>query len=136
MAWNGKKGIAIFDKHKENVVTWRPIPSSNTSSLLIRTIKPDNRGNFWIGTMSGLFIVSEDGQQYSQHTNFTGDPGLLIDHEIRSLSVSREGTFWLGPHYGGVNYHNALSHQFGSLRLPDQQGRRAFKIGDPCCRLK
>jgi ligand-binding sensor domain-containing protein/signal transduction histidine kinase/CheY-like chemotaxis protein/AraC-like DNA-binding protein len=131
--WLGteKKGIAVFDKQQEKVVTWQPIPSMNTSSLLIRTIKTDPQGNFWIGGMSGLFVVSPDARHFRHYTNSPDNPRSLSDHEVRSMFMTREGTFWIGTHYGGVNYHNALSRQFGFLKLDGQYDRVAFKIGGP-----
>lgn len=131
--WIGteKKGIAVFDKQKGKVVTWEPIKSLDTESLSVRTIKPDNQGNFWVGCMSGLFIVSQDGQRFTRHTNAPEQTGSLSDNSVRSVFLNREGTFWVGTYYGGVNYHNTLSGQFGSLRLVDQHGRKPFKIAAP-----
>ncbi len=131
--WIGteKRGIAVFDKQREKVVSWQPIPSLNTESLSIRTIKPDNKGNFWVGCMSGLLIVSQDGKHYTLHTNSPERAGTLSDNSVRSIFVSRDSTFWVGTYYGGVNYHNALSGQFGWLRLVDHHGRKPFKIAGP-----
>ncbi|MBD2701947.1 response regulator [Spirosoma sp. BT702] len=128
--WVGteRKGIAIFDKRTGHVVSWHPAAGLDLSMQTVRTIQPDGKGSFWVGTMSGLYIIAQDGNRFKTLTNQPADPGSLSDNSIRSLFQDRDGSFWVGTYYGGVDMYSPLARQFGSFRPLDRLGGMPFKI--------
>ncbi|HEX9955594.1 MAG TPA: two-component regulator propeller domain-containing protein, partial [Fibrella sp.] len=95
------------------------------------TILPDGKGSFWVGTMTGLHIIAQDGSRFRTLMNQPTDPSSLGDNSVRSLFRDRDGSFWVGTYYGGVGMYSPLSRQFGSFRPLDSQGGMPFKIAGP-----
>lgn len=131
--WIGTEGngIALFDKQRGRVTSWNPVAGLDLNTQTIRTIQPDGRANFWIGTMSGLHIVAQDGSHFQTLTNQPIDPNSLGDNSVRSIFRDRDGSFWVGTYYGGVNMYSPLARQFGSYHPVDKHGRTPFKIAGP-----
>lgn len=131
--WIGteRNGIALFDKQKGGVISWNPAPQLDLSTQTIRTILPDGKGRFWVGTMTGLHIMAQDGSRFTTLMNHPVDPTSLSDNSVRSLFRDRDGSFWVGTYYGGVGMYSPLARQFGSYRPVDRQGGMPFKISGP-----
>ncbi|GAB3700363.1 two-component regulator propeller domain-containing protein [Spirosoma flavus] len=128
--WVGteRKGIALFDKQAGHVVSWHPAAGLNLSMQTVRTIQPDGKGSFWVGTVAGLYIIAQDGSRFRTLINHPADPGSLGDNSVRSLFQDRDGSFWVGTYYGGVDMYSPLARQFGSFRPLDRLGGMPFKI--------
>lgn len=131
--WIGteRNGIALFDKAQGKVISWNPAAGLDLSTQTVRTLLPDGRGNFWVGTMTGLHIMAQDGSRFSTYLNQPIDPSSLSDNSVRSLFRDRDGSFWVGTYYGGVGMYSPLARQFGAYRPVDEQGRTPFKISGP-----
>lgn len=131
--WVGteRNGIALFDQQQGRVVSWNPVPGLDLSTQTVRTIVPDGQGSFWVGTMTGLHIVAQDGSQFKTLQNHPTDPSSLSDNSVRSLFRDRDGSFWVGTYFGGVGMYSPLARQFGSYRPVDRQGGMPFKISGP-----
>lgn len=128
--WIGTEGngLILFDRKRGQVIPWNTVSTLDLSTQTIRTIKPDGKGNFWVGTMAGLYIIAQDGSHFKSLTNQPADPGSLSDNSIRSIFRDRDGSFWVGTYYGGVDLFSPLARQFGSFHPLDTQGRTPFKI--------
>ncbi|MBD2756770.1 hybrid sensor histidine kinase/response regulator transcription factor [Spirosoma validum] len=128
--WLGteRNGIALFDKQAGRVVSWNVAPHLDLSTQTVRTILPDTKGNFWVGTMAGLYIIAQDGSRVRTLTNQPADPNSLSDNSVRSLFRDQDGSFWIGTYYGGVDMYSPLARQFGSFRPLDRRGGMPFKI--------
>ncbi|GAB3251863.1 two-component regulator propeller domain-containing protein [Larkinella harenae] len=131
--WLGteRHGIALFDKQVGRVVTWDAVRGLNLATQAIRTIQPDGKGHFWIGTMSGLHIVTQDGRNFRTLTNQPTEPGSLSDNSVRSIFRDRNGSVWVGSYYGGVDLYSPLARQFGAYRPVSRAGGIPFKIAGP-----
>ncbi len=131
--WVGtdRNGIALLDQRQGNVLSWNPAPGLDLSTQTVRTILPDGKGNFWVGTMTGLHIIAQDGSRFTTHMNQPIDPSSLSDNSIRSLFRDRDGSFWVGSYFGGVSMYSPLARQFGSYRPVDSRGGMPFKISGP-----
>ncbi|MEZ0540068.1 hybrid sensor histidine kinase/response regulator transcription factor [Fibrella arboris] len=131
--WIGteRNGLALFDQQQGKVVSWHPVPGLDLSTQTVRTILPDGKGRFWVGTMTGLHIIAQNGSQFTTHINQPIDPSSLSDNSVRSLFRDRDGSFWIGTYYGGVSMYSPLARQFGSYRPIDKQGGMPFKISGP-----
>ncbi len=131
--WIGteRNGIALFDKQQGRVVSWSPAAGLDLSTQTVRTILPDGKGSFWVGTMTGLHIMAQDGSRFRTLMNQPTDPSSLGDNSVRSLFRDRDGSFWVGTYYGGVGMYSPLSRQFGSFQPLDRKGEVPFKIAGP-----
>ncbi|GAB3318469.1 two-component regulator propeller domain-containing protein [Larkinella ripae] len=131
--WLGteRHGIARFDKQRGRVISWNAVPGLDLSTQAIRVIQPDGKGNFWVGTMSGLHIVTQDGTRFRTLTNQPTDPASLSDNSVRSVFRDRDGSVWVGSYYGGVDQYSPLARQFGSYHPLGDAGGMPFKIAGP-----
>lgn len=125
------RGIALFDPGSGKVIGWNPVQGLDMSDFTIRTIKTDDKGRFWIGTMSGLIVCRQDGEGMRRYINSPDQPGSLSDNSIRAIHRGRDGTVWIGTFYGGVSYYHSFARQFGAMNVTNQAGRKPFKIAGP-----
>lgn len=131
--WLGteRHGIALFDRRLGQVISWTAATGLDLKTQTIRTIQADGKSNFWVGTMSGLYIVAQDGSRFRALTNQPTDPGSLSDNSVRSVFRDRDGSVWVGSYYGGVDLYSPLARQFGSYRPIGDKGGMPFKIAGP-----
>lgn len=66
---------------------------TNTADLLlnaeiIRAIEPDDAGNIWLGTETGAYLVSEDGQTTIYH--FTTENSVLPSDKIYDIKIKHD----------------------------------------------
>ena len=66
------------------------------SATRIQSVLADSRGDLWIGTNKGLFVLDKTGTQ-PQHQPTLGTNSIL------SLSQDREGDFWIGTETSGLD---------------------------------
>ena len=122
-----RNGLIFFDKHTYEFSAG-PVKNTKLESTAIRTILKDPRGNFWIGTIGGLFITSPDFSTIRGYRNIHDDAASLSDNSIRSMFYDRDGSYWIGTFHGGVNIYSPLSKQFSHL-MPKTAGQKlSFKV--------
>ncbi|MCI5122042.1 MAG: hypothetical protein D3908_12790, partial [Candidatus Electrothrix sp. AUS4] len=68
----------------------------------VRLVLEDHKGNFWVGTRSGLSLLDRKGNL----TNYTTDStqGLVNDY-ILCLHEDTDGIIWIGTDGGGVHIY-------------------------------
>ncbi len=67
----------------------------------IQSIHQDNKGNYWIGSIKGLRIISADKQFFS-FTPYSGNTEDIDFNQITSIAEDKEQNIWLGTLGGGV----------------------------------
>ncbi len=67
------------------------------------TIFEDNRGNFWIGTRTGLLKFNYDKKSFTKFTSDINNPYSLGNNQINHINDDRTGLIWVGTDGGGVN---------------------------------
>jgi ligand-binding sensor domain-containing protein/signal transduction histidine kinase/AraC-like DNA-binding protein len=82
------------------------------SSNTIRTIKSDQNGMIWIGSLNGLFLYDQYNKIFNHYKHNPDDPGSLNAHSIRAVFKDEDGNMWLGLYYGGINFYNTENSQF------------------------
>ena len=135
--WIGteKGGLNIFDR-KNNIFYSIRNKSKNPQykSLLskvgqqIRIIKKDNNDQYWIGVLGGLYVYDPLNRQIHEYNSNTDNSSSLSDNSIRSIFIDRDGSYWIGTYYGGVNFFNPMSKQFDHFKQPDKNSPLLFKI--------
>jgi ligand-binding sensor domain-containing protein/signal transduction histidine kinase len=116
-----RSGLLFMNKRTFEFV--EPLLESGPGSMATRSILADPSGNFWIGTIGGLFIANHDFTVIKRYRNVDDNPASITDNSIRSIFYDRHGSYWIGTFYGGVNIHSPLSKQFRHL-TPRLAGRK------------
>lgn len=81
---------------------------TNTADLLlnaevIRAIEPDDAGNIWLGTETGAYLVSEDGQ--TTHYHFTTENSVLPSNKIYDIKIKHNtGEVFFATEKGLVSF--------------------------------
>lgn len=81
---------------------------TNTADLLlnaevIRAIEPDDAGNIWLGTETGAYLVSEDGQTTIYH--FTTENSVLPSNKIYDIKIKHDtGEVFFATEKGLVSF--------------------------------
>ncbi|MCC6461617.1 MAG: response regulator [Saprospiraceae bacterium] len=100
LAWNRKTGA--LRRIRELVPQFPELENYTYSTI------EDPAGNLWVGTNSfGLLRLSPNWDACTWYKNDPAKPGSLINDYIRSLSVDRSGTLWLGTYLGLDRYDPA-----------------------------
>jgi ligand-binding sensor domain-containing protein len=86
---------SIYKKLKGDWTTY----TTKDSSLLdnhIRVLVTDDKGQVWIGTEKGLYVISSNGTWIT----YTEENSGLLNHEIQALAVDGPGRIWVGTRNG------------------------------------
>ncbi len=100
-------------------------PSNRLSSGLITSICQDKYGYIWIGTEYGLNKF--DGYNFTQFLHDRQDSTTIIDNDISSLFVSRDGTLWVGCSKGLARY-DYETNRFIRYHFPDERTPRVITL--------
>lgn len=116
-----RTGLLFIDKR---TFEFASLPSdAGVGSRAVRSIITDPSGNFWIGTIGGLFIANHNFTQFKRYRTVHHDPTSLSDNSIRSIFYDRDGSFWVGTFHGGINMYSPFAKQFRHLN-PRLKGQR------------
>lgn len=83
---------AIYKKLQGEWITY----TTKNSPLLdnnIHALTTDDKGQLWIGTKKGLYVIAPDGSW----TTYAKENTALLSDEIRALDADRLGRIWLEP---------------------------------------
>lgn len=86
---------ATYKKFQGEWITY----TTKNSPLLdnnIRALTTDDKGQLWIGTKKGLYLIAPDGSW----TIYTKENTALLSDEIWDLTVDRLGRIWVGTSDG------------------------------------
>jgi len=118
--WVGSLGgLVRFDpetgnaKSFDDIVGRRNALGSSLGSSRVMSLRRDQRGTLWIGTMAdGLKALSPDGRVQAIPVKL-GDPRATSTAGIMTIVESRDGRIWVGTFGGGVN---VLDPATGTIR--------------------
>ncbi|APZ45931.1 hybrid sensor histidine kinase/response regulator [Polaribacter reichenbachii] len=74
----------------------------NDSSLTIETFYLDSKGNLWMGTSNGLFVITKNGDTLKLKKSLIPNRGLS-DNDILALEEDNQNKMWIGTRNGGLN---------------------------------
>ena len=130
--WVGTWGAGLHLLHNAYTpgeTTWTTFThddkrSGTISDNLIYAISEDtNTHSLWVGTRSGLSILSLQGMQaasYEFENCYSGESeSSITSSEVASLLRDRQGLMWVGMIGGGVNVVNTRKANFKLDRLPE-----------------
>ncbi|HEY4789460.1 MAG TPA: two-component regulator propeller domain-containing protein, partial [Bacteroidales bacterium] len=123
--WIGteKGGLYIFDPGTNEFYTRRnhgqnPFYQSVVSKIdeSVRVVERDKDGQFWIGTMRGLYIVNPVTYSIKESSSNPDNPASLSDNSVRAIFIDRDNSKWIGTYNGGVSFYSPRSNQFDHFK--------------------
>jgi len=105
--WGGspRGGLKKFDESTGTFTTYRQEPDDLNSMVdYIGTIHEDHYGNFWVGSMNGLYRFDRQKEEFSLFL----PPGYLPDgfEQMTVVGIAEDvsGMLWFGTSLGLLNY--------------------------------
>ncbi len=125
--WLGSesRGLIRFDVATEQFQLISDFRDKNGDLPVVKRIIPDEKGNLWVATESGLAYLDPVSYRSHWYTNRPGDVYSLADNSIYSMCFDRQGGIWLGTGYLGLSYFYYDAPRFESWPFPgeDQPGQ-------------
>ena len=111
--WIGfnNNGFSKYNRNTKQFTTYFPDPE-NPESGRVRGLLKDSRGNFWIGTMSGLYRFDEQTGKFVWYAHSSHPVSELSHNSIQCIVLDNQEDLWLGTHAGGVSYTNLNTSGF------------------------
>lgn len=102
--WVGtfNKGLNKIDFKSGKVVKKYQASNSFLNSSIINCLYEDKQANLWIGTRSGVSVITNNGKKISFKEH-------LSDIDILSFQEDFKGNIWIGTRNGGLNIINKTS---------------------------
>lgn len=123
----GTLSQGLFLMNKKDGKAHKVLAENNliTDSLYINTIQRISNRQYWIGTLTGLYIM-ENGKIKDQIQHKWYDKRSISDQVILSICQDKDHNIWLGTETGGVDYYNQRSSLFKTI-YPDLKSK--FNLG-------
>lgn len=86
--------------------------------MRIETLFHDERGNLWLVTYEGVYVIDVDTRQILRHYYIKEAPYAV--NQLCSYCITEEGDIWFGTRGGGVNL---LSRDGRYVNFRDRKGR-------------
>lgn len=146
MIWLGTKqtGLSALNKSTHGFKNYSAseIAVNGLINNNVRKIILANDGRLWIGTVQGIRIFDPARQQFTFCEHDPANAESLSQNSVYSVFQDRQGIFWIGTYYGGVNYvtpnltpfkkypvsktGNAFNNNVISAMLEDREGNLWF----------
>lgn len=95
-------GVQELDKHSGNVRTcFNP---TGEPVMHIHSIAEYKPGKLFVGTDEGMILFDVLSGRYEYYIPDYSDPASISDKFVYPITIDREGGFWIGTYYGGINY--------------------------------
>ncbi|NLE35169.1 MAG: response regulator [Bacteroidales bacterium] len=95
-------GVQEFDKHSGSVRTcFNP---TGEPVMHIHSISEYRPGKLFVGTDEGMILFDILSGRYEYYIPDYSDPASISDKFVYPITMDREGGFWIGTYYGGINY--------------------------------
>jgi ligand-binding sensor domain-containing protein/DNA-binding response OmpR family regulator/signal transduction histidine kinase len=97
--------------------------------LSVRSIKEDEEGKIWAGTMLGLAIFDLNIQSASFIQVSDKSEYSLSHNSIHCLYLSNDNYIWVGTYFGGLNYGKVSNDIF--KKYNDTEGGPSYQVIGP-----
>lgn len=122
--WVGTQtGLFIISEGKPT-----PFPATNffpelasISPLFVKSIQKVGEYQYWFGTEeNGVFLWEKDKRKLTPFQYNAKDPNSLSNNNVRCISVSKNGTLWVGTFFG-LNKYLPAKKEFQRILTNDYQ---------------
>ncbi len=70
---------------------------------IINCLQESDKGEFWIGTETGLFVMKEGEERIGEAFHDDATPNSISADFITCINKDRAGNLWIGTYYTGLN---------------------------------
>lgn len=110
MLMGGAQGLLIYAPQTQQLRSWSASLDGTQRALSISALVATVDGRIYAGTSgAGLLEFDHAGQLLTQHRANPDAPQALIDDEVLSLLVTRQGELWVGT-YQGLSLYQGNDH--------------------------
>lgn len=81
----------------------------------------DKNGNFWMGTIKGLYVFNTQTELTTRYLHSESDPFSLPNNSIWTISEDKQRNIWIGTYSGSVCYVNLNEKQAFETYLPQDK---------------
>jgi len=85
----------------------------------VKSIKQDNNGFMWFGTLDGLHRY--DGHEFNHYHHDSTNPNSLAGDTISDLLIDKKGQLWAATRGGGISLLRESTNDFISLSTKSQK---------------
>jgi signal transduction histidine kinase/ligand-binding sensor domain-containing protein/CheY-like chemotaxis protein len=110
-SWGG--GLGMYDA-KGNAVKWITSQTGLTNDF-VHTIGEDAEGRLWVGTDSGLNMITPGSDKVVQYYNNENDDSSIANNVVDDFLYDKNGNFWLAT-AGGLCRYEKSSNSFKVYR--------------------
>jgi ligand-binding sensor domain-containing protein len=122
--WIGhyNNGISKYNYSKNTFEHFFP-QSELKESGRVRAIAEDPQGNFWFGTMAGLYLFNKNNGTFNRYAYAQHPISILSHNSIQDILIDSQEGMWLGTHSGGVSYTNLnvsgfIKYEYSNIPSP------------------
>ena len=112
--WGG--GVGMYDS-KGNAIKWFSSKNGLTNDF-IHAIGEDDDGHLWIGTDSGLNMITPGSDKVTQYFNDENNDATIPNNVVDDVLLDRDGNLWLAT-AGGLCRFDKATDEFKIYREKD-----------------
>lgn len=103
--WMGtfNNGFNLYNPDNSTFTRFIPDPEDSYSTR-VRAIFEDYKGNFFVGTRGGLYLMDQDNNSFLHYAHSSHEISTLSQNSILCHLIDQTGCLWFGTFSGGVNY--------------------------------
>lgn len=111
--YNGLAAISPGSSHFK-IINTTSAPVSINSNLVF-ALEVDHKNRLWIGTEDGLNVIDLATQKIQSLTPDQRNPGSISGRSIRSIHITKQGSYWVGTFRNGVNLYDENLGSFNRI---------------------
>src|SRR5690606_6342835 len=126
--WLGyEQGLARYDRSAKSFIDFE-FQHKKAIKTSTRTLCEDHFGNLWIGSYSGLYVLSNDRQELKHIVHDPDNSTSLSQNSIYRIIRDSRGDMWIGTWADGVNYYNQDNGAFKSIYSDNTDNKLNYKV--------
>ncbi len=120
-------GLNCFNQQTQKFKVYVKSGNSGISDNIIRDIYQFEKRNIYFATEKGLNILDTKSGTFKSYQNQNDDLYSISDDAVYTLYKDKEGGFWIGTYFGGLNYYN---EKFSNLEYYYPSGASNSLVGN------
>jgi signal transduction histidine kinase/ligand-binding sensor domain-containing protein/DNA-binding response OmpR family regulator len=104
-------GLYKINTATETIISLSKTKLFKTLGTDVRAMSYDNDDNLWIGTSSGVSILTPNNI-LKETSNKLGNL-----NQVRSIFKDKGGSLWIGTYYGGISFWDKSNNNFTNINL-------------------
>ncbi|MBP8791796.1 MAG: response regulator [Lutibacter sp.] len=120
-------GLAKFNPQKQQFEAFT-INNSEAVTSPVRVVCEDFKGNLWIGTYEGLYILNSEKSKISYFKHNENEPNSLSQNSVYQIIEDSKGDIWIGTYAGGVNYYDRSFDLFKHFTTGTNTSKLSYKV--------